>query len=246
LNLVSSLRAEQFASERPVHLERFGLDHPQDSAHFELKGGHTETLLIGHKTTEGALTRYFARKPGTGPVFTINDNLPRDAEQAPGEWRERHATDFNRNDVAELRLISPGRTVVCAKPAKGDSDEWGVAEFSGPVAEGMNLAAAARMPSAQHGDRDRINDLLAHLGTLEAKAFMDGAKPGDSRFGLARPALKIVALDKAGKTLASVSLGRRAGDRVYATSPHLRSVFQIPANDTDRFHVTARDLTARE
>ena len=36
----------------------------------------------------------------------------RDAEQAPAEWRERHATDFNRNDVAELRLIAPGRTVL--------------------------------------------------------------------------------------------------------------------------------------
>jgi hypothetical protein len=245
LNLVSSLRAEQFASEKPEHLERFGLDRPWGSARFDLKGGHAETLLLGRKTTEGALTRYFARKPGAGPVFTINDNLPRDAQQAPQEWRERHATDFTRADVAELRLISPGRTVVCAKKENSDTDEWGVAEFSGPVAEGMNLAAAARMASAQRADRDRVNDLLAHLGTLEAKAFLDGAKAGDPRFGLARPSLKVVALDKAGKTLASISFGSRAGDRVDATGPHLGGVFQVPASDIDRFRIPARDLAAR-
>src|SRR5262249_49614098 len=54
LNLVSSLRAEQFASEKPQHLERFGLDRPSGSARFDLKGGHTERLLLGRKTTEGA------------------------------------------------------------------------------------------------------------------------------------------------------------------------------------------------
>ena len=245
LNLVSSLRAEQFASEQPERLERFGLDQPRDSARFDLKSGHRETLLIGRKTIEGALTRYYARKPGAGPVFTINDNLPRAAEQPPQEWRERHATDFTRGDAAELRLIAPGRTVVCAKREKSDTDDWGVAEFSGPVAEGMNLGAAARMPSAQRADRDRVNDLLAHLGTLEVKAFMDGAKVNDPRFGLARPALKIVALDKAGQALASVSLGGRTGDRLYATSPHLGGVFQLPVSDTERFHVSARDLAAR-
>jgi hypothetical protein len=245
LNLVSSLRAEQFISEQPEHLARFGLDKPWGSARFNLKGGHAETLLLGHKTIEGALTRYFARKPGSGPVFTINDNLPRDAAQPPGQWREHHVTDFTRADVVELRLIGKSRSVVCAKSLKPDSDDWGVAEFAGPVAESMNLAAAARMPTALHADRDRVNDLLAHLGTLEAKAFLDGAKVKDPRFGLIHPDLKIVAIDKAGKTLASVSLGHPMGDRLYATGPHLGGVFLIPAADTDRFRASSRDLASR-
>jgi hypothetical protein len=245
LNLVSSLRAEQFASERPEHLDRYGLDHPWGSARFSLKGGHTELLLLGHKTTEGALTRYFARKPGSGPVFTINDNLPRDAEQPPEQWREKHVTDFTRADVAELRLIGPSRTVVCAKKTDPNSDDWGVAEFAGKVAEGMNLAAAARMPSAMRADRDRVSDLLAHLGTLEAKSFVDGAKASDPKFGLAHPSLKIVAIDKAGKTLASVSLGARTGDHLYATGPHLAGIFLVLVADTDRFRVASRDLASR-
>jgi hypothetical protein len=245
LNLVSSLRAEQFASEKPVHLERYGLDKPWGSARFNLKGGHTETLLLGRKTIEGALTRYFARKPGSGPVFTINDNLPRDAAQPPDPWRERHVTDFTRADVVELRLIGKNRSVVCAKSLKPDNDDWGVAEYAGPVAESMNLAAAARMPTALHADRDRVGDLLAHFGTLEAKAFVDGAKVNDPRFGLTHPDLKIVAIDKAGKTLATVSLGHRTGDRIYATGPHLGGVFLIPAADTERFRASSRDLAAR-
>ena len=120
-----------------------------------------------------------------------------------------------------------------------------MAEYTGKVAEGMNLAAAARMPSALRADRDRVNDLLAHLGTLEAKAFLDGAKVSDPKFGLAHPDLKIIAMDKAGKTLASVFLGGRAGDRLYATGPHLSGVFLVPAADSDRFRVSSRDLAAR-
>ena len=89
-----------------------------------------------------------------------------------------------------------------------------------------------------------MNDLLAHLGTLEAKAFLDGAKATDPRFGLAHPALKIVALDKAGKALVAVALGSRVGDRLCATGPHLGGVFQLATSDTDRFHVSARDLAA--
>lgn len=245
LNLVSYLRAEQFASEKPVHLERFGLDHPWGRVQFNLKGGHSETLLLGRKTIEGALTRYFALKAESGPVFTINDNLPRDAQQPPDQWRERHVTDFTRADVVEVRLIGPHGTVVCASKPDPNSGDWGVAEFAGKVAEGMNLAAAARMPSAMSAERDRVSDLLAHLNTLEAKSFLDGAKVGDPKFGLSHPDLKIVAIDKAGKTLATFSLGARVGNMIYATGPHLGGVFLVPAADTDRFRVTARDLAAR-
>ena len=101
------------------------------------------------------------------------------------------------------------------------------------------------MPSALRADRDRVNDLLAHLGTLEAKAFLDGAKVSDPKFGLAHPELKIIAMDKAGKTLASVFLGRRAGDRLYATGPHLGGVFLMLAADIERFRASSRDLAAR-
>ena len=53
------------------------------------------------------------------------------------------------------------------------------------------------------------------------------------------------AIDKAGKTLATVSLGHRTGDRIYATGPHLGGVFLIPAADTERFRASSRDLAAR-
>jgi hypothetical protein len=245
LNLVSSLRAEQFVSEKPVGLARYGLDRPSGSARFDLKDGRSLALLIGRKTVEGALPRYFARQPGAGPIFTINDNLPRDAQQPPEEWRERHVTDFARADVKELRLISPTRTVVCAKKQDPNSNDWGVAEFAGRVAEGMNLAAAARMPAAQRADRDRVEELLAHLGTLDAKAFLDGATPGEPRFGLTPPNLKVVALNEAGKPVAAVSFGARVKDRCYAAGPHLDGVFMVTASDTSRFRVSARDLSAR-
>jgi Domain of unknown function (DUF4340) len=244
-NLVSYVRAEEFVSETPAHLERYGLAPPWGSARFDLKGGRPEILLLGRKIETGATTRYYARRPGPGPIFTINDNLPRDAQRAPEEWRERHVTDFTRADVTELRLISPARTVVCVKLEGPNGDEWHLAEYSGRVSEAMNLGAAARLPTAQRADRDRVEDLLAHLGTLEVKSFLDGASPSDPRFGLTHPALKVVALDKAGEPLASVSLGHASGANRYATSPHLDGVFLVLATDTQRFRVGAGDLAAR-
>jgi Domain of unknown function (DUF4340) len=244
-NLVSYVRAEQFMSETPTHLEQYGLAPPWGSARFDLKGGRSEIVLLGRKTEAGATTRYFARRPGPGPVFTINDNLSRDAQRAPEEWRERHVTDFTRADVTELRLVSPARTVVCVRNEGPNGDDWRLAEFSGRVAEAMNLGAAARLPTAQRADRDRVEDLLAHLGTLEAKSFLDGAAASDPRFGLAHPELKIVAIDKTGQRIASVSLGSLHGSQRYATGPHLDGVFLVLDSETQRFHVGAGDLAAR-
>lgn len=245
LNLVSYTRAEEFVSEQPVHLPQYGLAPPWGSVRFDLKGGRSERLLLGRKTETGALTRYFARRAGPGPVFTVNDNLPQEAQRRPAEWRERHVTDFVRADVAELRLISPSRTVVCAKNEGPSGDEWRLAEFAGPVAEGMNLGAAARMPTALRADRDRVDGLLAHLATLEVAAFLDGASPKGPRFGLSHPQMKVVALDKAGNALASVSFGALSGARRSAVGSHLDGVFLVSESDVAKFRVASRDLAAR-
>jgi hypothetical protein len=242
LNVLSFVRAERFASETPVGLERFGLAPPWGSARFDLGGARAQSLLIGARTTDGALTRNYARRPSGGPVFTINDNLARDVDRAPETWREHHVVDFNRNDAAELRLITSSATVTCAKQEGGD---WGVAEFRGPVVENMDLGAAARMATAVKGDRDRIEQLLGSLGTLEAKSFISAGKSTDGRFGLNKPSLKVVVLDKGKKPLATVSFGARNGPLLFATGPHIGGVFAVGASDVEKFHRTASDLAAR-
>jgi len=104
------------------------------------------------------------------------------------------------------------------------------------------------MPTAVRADQDRVDDLVAHLATLEATTFLDGARPSTPSLGLAPPVLKVVALDKDGKTLASVSLGKRSGASRYATSPHLDvgSVVLVRASDTDRFQARTDNLAARQ
>jgi hypothetical protein len=245
LGSLSSVRAEEFVAETPSHLERYHLDKPRGSVRFELKEGRTDTLLYGGSKQTGGLSRYYAHRPGTGPLFTINANLPGEAERAATEWRERHLVDFDRTEVAELRLISAQRTVVCVRTDRTNGDEWRLAEFLGPVAEGMNVGAAAKLPTAQRADRDLVQDLLAHLATLQATTFLDRISPDDPHFELARPALKIVALDKTGKILASVALGALHGSGRYATSPHLGALCIVPAADAERFQVRAENLAAR-
>jgi hypothetical protein len=246
LELLSGLRAEDFVSETQAGRTRYGLAVPWGSARFALKGGRAEMLSLGSKTVEGALTRWYACRPGTGPIFTINDNLPGDVQRTVSEWRERHVTDFAREDVAELRLLTPQRTVVCAKGEdQKRGAEWRLAEYNGPVAEGMRLGAAARMPGALRADPDRVEDLIGRLATLQAGAFLDGARPNAPRFGLTRPALKVTALDRNGRALASVSFGARQGTDCFATNSHLGDLFLVPAADVERFRVRAENLAAR-
>jgi hypothetical protein len=245
LNLYSYLRAERFASEKPERLESYGLAPPAASVRFGLKGRPSQAILLGRSTVDGALTRWFARLPGNSPVFTINDNLPRDAQQQPEGWRDRHATDFARADVAEVRLIRPEQTIVCARVEDAGGTRWQMATFSGPVAEGMNLGAAAKMPTAPRADSDRVDQLLAHLGTIDAKRFVEGARAADRRFGLARPTLKVVAFDGSAKVVASVTFGSAVGEQRYATGPHLGGVFLVAAADARRFVVRPDELTAR-
>lgn len=233
LELVSSTRAEAFVSDQPANLRRFGLDPPSGEAMFDLDGGRAMTMLIGGRTADGSLTRYFARSSAGGPVFTINENLPGDVQTSPDTWRERHAVDFEKADVAEIRLISPQRSIEIAK--QPDTGQWHEAEYLGRVSEAMNLAASARMPGAQQADADRVGDLLGRLATLQASAFAKGASP--AAIGLSSPQLKVVLLDKDSKPLASVSFGASHGSQVYATSPHLGGVFLVPASDAGRFRI---------
>ena len=51
--------------------------------------------------------------------------------------------------------------------------EWRLAEYSGPVAEGMNLGAAAKMPNALRADRDRVEALIGRLSSLQTLAILD-------------------------------------------------------------------------
>jgi hypothetical protein len=245
LEEVTGLRAEAFVRENQADAKKFGLDNPTGSVRLESANGSAGTLRIGKKTTEAALTRWYACLQGSAPIFTINDNLPGDAQKSFSEWRDRHAADFTRGDVVELRLISPRQTVVIVKTESAKGDEWRLAEFSGPVAEGMNLGAAARTPTAARADRDRVEGLLQHLSALEANAFLDRVTPGDPRFGLTPPALKVVAMDKAGKTMAAVAFGARHGRDVYATTPHLGVVFLVSASDMEPFRARAENLAAR-
>ena len=201
---------------------------------------------MGKQTKHGALDAYFARRADGGPVFLINTNIAGNIRQTATEWRDTHATNFVRSDVAELRIITPQYAVVCARvenPASGE--EWRLAEFAGKVAEGMNLGAAAKTPTALHGDRDRIEELIGKVAVLESVSFLDRPNPKDARYGLNDPSLKIAALDKAGKTLASVSIGARSGPRRFATSDHLNALFQINAADTTVFNKHAVDLASR-
>jgi hypothetical protein len=244
-NLISYVRAEEFVAEKPKDLAQYGLAPPLATARFEMTSGRSKSLLIGRQIEVGATRRAYARAPGSGPVFTINDNLPQDASRPPEAWRDRRVTDFVRADAAELRLISPARTVIAAKVEGENGAEWRLAEFAGSVAEGMDLAAAARLPTAMRADRDRVEDLLAKLSILEARSFLDGASPSEVRFGLARPEMKVVVLDREGQTIAELSLGKREREERYATGPHLGGVFRVPVGETERFHVAARDLSAR-
>lgn len=248
LDSVTGLRAEAYASETQANRGRFGLDAPWARVRFILEDGRADELLLGKKTTEGALTRWYACRPGTGPIFTINDNLSGEVKKNVSDWRERHLADFERNDVAELRLIQPAYTVVCAQAEseKTKEREWRLAQFSGPVAEGMSLGAAAKMPTAVRADPDRVSDLIGRLATLQAVAFVDTAKKTDSSVGLARPWLKVVALSANNKVIASVSLGSKKGTECFANSPHLDGAVRVPLSDANRFKVQYEDLAARK
>jgi len=57
--------------------------------------------------------------------------------------------------------------------------------------------------------------------------------------------LKVIALDKAGKQLASVSSGAQTDQRFYTVSPHLATVFLVRSGDVERFRVDSRSLVAR-
>ena len=244
LDLVSNVRAERFASEQQTHLRQYGLLPPLAEVTFQF-GKRTDTIAIGRSTVFGALTRYYACRPGMGPIFEINDNLLRMALRSVDEWRDKHATDFDKNSVGEVRLITPAHTLVLVKDTSAGQETWHLAQYLGKVDESMGLAAAAKMPSAQRADADRVDEILSRLNALTVVSFVPARSKTDPVLGLAPPSLKVTAMDTSGKLLASVSFGKRKGPYLYAASNHLDEVFLVKASDTDRFRVGVNDVAAR-
>ncbi|MGC8668389.1 MAG: DUF4340 domain-containing protein [Chthonomonadales bacterium] len=244
LDLVSDVRAERFASEDQADLRRYGLRPAVAEVTFEF-GNRRDTIAIGKATVFGALTRYYACRPGKGPVFEINDNLLRMAKRSLAEWRDKHVADFDKSAVTEVRLLTPAHTLVLVKDTASSEETWHLAQYIGKVDENMGLAAAAKMPTAQRADADRVEEILSRLSALQVTAFVPGRAKTDPSLGLDHPSLKVTAMDASGRLLASVSFGKQKGPYLYAASTHLDQVFLVKALDTDRFRAGVNDVAAR-
>jgi len=101
------------------------------------------------------------------------------------------------------------------------------------------------MPNALRADHDQMDKLIGRLATLQASAFLDGVRANEPHFGLAVPRLKVVALDRNSRAVASVSFGAGRGPDYYATCRYLGTPFLISAIEVEPFRARAENLAAR-
>jgi hypothetical protein len=194
---LATLRMEREIDANPQKPADFGLAPPAVEITFKAKG-QERGVKLGAKNPTGIWV--YAQEAGKPAVLLVPEGLLRDAQKAPGEFRDRTLLAFDRKDVKSVEVRAPAGQVVLSVAAKGP-EEW-------------TLTA----PLAAPADREAVTGLLEKLRTAKIKEFVaDGKAPAE--YGLDRPTrLTLEVGEAATRTTRTLRFGKALPDKkgVYA------------------------------
>lgn len=156
LGLTVEGKVQKFVKENPTaeDLKKFGLDPPKMRMTLADKDGkNPDVFVIGGQ--EEDTKNYYARKGGSGPLFTLERFSVEDLPKKPLEARKRWIFDFEKESVVKVELESPAGKVAIRQ--LGKNDEWEV--------EG----ADGKLP----GNDRRISDMLWDIKYARIAHFYD-------------------------------------------------------------------------
>ncbi|MDN3513022.1 MAG: DUF4340 domain-containing protein [Candidatus Brocadia sp.] len=174
---IKSLEIEDFVSDKPTDLSLYGLKDPV----FEISVTKEEDkelarFYVGNKLPDG--TKCYVKRVGEDPVYTVPTTEFYDKIENPLLcFRDRLASDFNRDLVKKIVIEKPDRTYVCDITNKRDAEGQFQWELSKPV---QTMA-----------DTSALNQIIWDLSFLKVDSYIAKAPKDLSVFGLNNPRIKV-------------------------------------------------------
>ena len=207
---LATLEVNRVVDENPSDLSQYGLNPAKAEITFRVKGQKDpRQLLIGEKTTTGS--DLYAKTPDQKRVFLISGYLENTFERTPFDLRDKGALKFDQSKADGVEIVHNGTTAL----AKSGT-EW-----------------ALTKPYKARADFASAEAVLTSLSSLQMQKIVENDAKDLAKYGLDKPDATITV--NSGSTRASLALGKKDGESVYARDLSRPMVFTIPA-------MTATDL----
>jgi len=201
---LATLEINRVVDENPSDLSQYGLNPPKAEITFRAKGQKdTRQLLLGEKTATGS--DLYAKTPDQKRVFLISAYLENTFERTPFDLRDKAALKFDQSKADGIEIVHNGTTAL----AKSGT-EW-----------------ALTKPYKARADFAGAEAVLTSLSSLQMQKIVENEAKDLAKYGLDKPDATITV--NGGSTRASLALGKKDGDAVYAHDLSRPIVFTIAA-----------------
>ena len=204
---LSTLEMQSVVDENAADLKEYGLAEPRVRVTFKA-GGQNQTLEIGNKTPPGS--DLYAKRATDKKVFLIASYLDSTFNRKTFDLRDKTAIRVERDKLDALEVTTPERTMRFTKA----SNEW-------------QLTA----PAPGRADFSAVEALTGRIAGLQMKSIAEPEPTDLKKYGLDKPAATVKI--GSGSSQASLVIGAKAADGVYARDASRPAVFTIDATILD-------------
>jgi hypothetical protein len=219
LTALYAFKANDFADDaKPTET---GLDAPNLTVTVGLKGGKTETVLIGKKKTEDD---FFVKRAADPQVFLVKKyNLER-INKRPIEFRDKTICNLNEPDINLVSVTAASDSYTLVRdPKKTGPEAWKLTKPAGVTLDPV-----------------KANAVASAFREWKASSFAEDTSPKTT--GLAKPSATVLAVGK-GQSC-QIKLGAELPDKQnrYASVGGVPEVYVLPKWTTDRVLQKVDDL----
>ena len=217
---LATLEVNRVVDENPGDLAAYGLNPPKADIAFRVKGGNEEHLLLGEKTATGS--DLYAKTPDQKRVFLIAAYLDNTFQRTPFDLRDKAVLKFDQSKADGVEIVHVGTTTL----AKMGSD-WAVTK-----------------PYSARADFAGAEAILTAISSAQMQKIVSNEAKDFGMYGLDKPDTTVTVMS--GSTRASLALGKKDGESVYARDLSRPMVFTIPATTATDLQKDASTLRRKD
>ena len=218
---LATLEINRVVEDNPSDLAQYGLNPPKADIAFRVKGkNEPQRLLLGEKTATGG--DLYAKTPDEKRVFLIPAYLENTFARTPFDLRDKAVLKFDQSKADGIEIVHEGTTAL----AKMGSD-WAVTK-----------------PYKARADFAGAEAILTAISSAQMQKIVANEAKDLRTYGLDKPDATITVMS--GSTRASLALGKKEGDSVYARDLSRPLVFTIPATTATDLEKDASTLRRKD
>jgi hypothetical protein len=210
LKTLRELRVDEFVSDAPGDLSKYGLTQPLVQAIVHTGGSESESLLIGKKMGESA----YAKTDSAASVYLVDAGIINGLSKKPLDLYHRQVMEFRKDEVVRIELRSKDReAITCIKQER----DWRIVE-----------------PVRKKAKNYEINGMLQKLYELKTRRFVTEKAARLSMYGLDRPDVEItMTFEDGSKKTLRVGKNLPDSDSAYAKTAAGDIIFVIEKDVVD-------------